>query len=598
MNECSIGIQLHEECHKTNYSKTVEYNNRVISDDIKYLISKRTDVSENSLSDICSFHFQKYVTYYSREQRICCDPLGKHSTKHYRKGKLMEISISLAKESNVELIPGQKLCFRCKGDLMRSKNTFDDGLSLDNEKSEENESCEEIDENKTIADINAELSSIAMSVSPISNTKLSKKQIKRKLEVLADTMKAKILKVGNLEEAPEKQTTKQMNETHLNEILAAVRQRIQESNDPNEKVSLLTVAPMYWSIEKCATYFQVSSYMIRESRKQAKLKGILSKRELHNLEYNLKDKTKQLIIEFYESSEHTRILPGKKDCISIKTANGKEQKQRMLILCNLKELYSNFKVKYPDNKIGFSSFASLRPKWCVLAGSAGTHTVCVCTYHENVKLKLAGLNKSLDYKNVMANAVCDQNSKDCMFHECNNCPGLDALREILEPFITDVVSITFRQWVTVDRSELITITEDADDFCENLCKDIWELTKHECIRQKQAAYLSQLKMSLPQNSIIVIGDFSENYKCIIQESIQVAYFATSQITLHPFVIYYNTPNGLSSKSFCVVSSSLVHNHLSVHSFICSLIPAIKNIIPELKHISYFTDGSAAQYKNR
>ena len=41
-------------------------------------------------------------------------------------------------------------------------------------------------------------------------------------------------------------------------------------------------------------------------------------------------------------------------------------------------------------KIDFSSFADLRPKECVLVGSRDTHSVCVCTIHQNVKLMNIG----------------------------------------------------------------------------------------------------------------------------------------------------------------------------------------------------------------
>ena len=49
-------------------------------------------------------------------------------------------------------------------------------------------------------------------------------------------------------------------------------------------------------------------------------------------------------------------------------------------LCNLQELYTSFKEKYPNVNIEFSEFS--RPKWCVLAGSKMTHSVCVCRSSE------------------------------------------------------------------------------------------------------------------------------------------------------------------------------------------------------------------------
>lgn len=67
--------------------------------------------------------------------------------------------------------------------------------------------------------------------------------------------------------------------------------------------------------------------------------------------------------------------------MSIKDAGGRRHIQKRLVLCNLKELYQNFKDKHPSLKIGFSKFAELRPRYCVLAGASGTHSVCVCTIH-------------------------------------------------------------------------------------------------------------------------------------------------------------------------------------------------------------------------
>ena len=59
-------------------------------------------------------------------------------------------------------------------------------------------------------------------------------------------------------------------------------------------------------------------------------------------------------------------------------------------MSNLKEMYQLFKEKYPDKRIGFSKFADVRPKHCVLAGASGTYSVCVCTIHQTVKLMMVG----------------------------------------------------------------------------------------------------------------------------------------------------------------------------------------------------------------
>ena len=70
-------------------------------------------------------------------------------------------------------------------------------------------------------------------------------------------------------------------------------------------------------------------------------------------------------------------------------------------LCNLQELYTAFKEKYPNVNIGFSKFCALRSKWCVLAASKMTHSVCVCSTHQNVVLLVDAMDWNLTYKDLI-----------------------------------------------------------------------------------------------------------------------------------------------------------------------------------------------------
>ena len=78
-------------------------------------------------------------------------------------------------------------------------------------------------------------------------------------------------------------------------------------------------------------------------------------------------------------------------------------------LPNLIELHSIFKSEYPTRQIGSSTFCSLRSKMCVLPGLSVTHSVCVCTHHQNMILILALLGVSLAELNEFR--VCDIISK-------------------------------------------------------------------------------------------------------------------------------------------------------------------------------------------
>ena len=122
-------------------------------------------------------------------------------------------------------------------------------------------------------------------------------------------------------------------------------------------------------------------------------------------------------------------MSGKKDFVSIAR---RSHMQKRLILSNLKELYAKFKTCYPDIKTCFSNFCSHRPKWCITVGASGTHTVCVCTYHQNVKLMISAVELSKDYHELIDMLVCSGANKNCMIHRCPMCPEDSALVHYLE----------------------------------------------------------------------------------------------------------------------------------------------------------------------
>ena len=114
---------------------------------------------------------------------------------------------------------------------------------------------------------------------------------------------------------------------------------------------------------------------------------------------------------------------GQRDCVSIKNKDGsKEKVQKRLLLVNISEIYANFKAEFSSLKIGFSTFTLLRPKWCMPVHVTGSHHVCVCTYHQNVKLMLNTVNTSLNYKDVLKLCVCSRENSDCILHHCDLSP--------------------------------------------------------------------------------------------------------------------------------------------------------------------------------
>ena len=98
----------------------------------------------------------------------------------------------------------------------------------------------------------------------------------------------------------------------------------------------------------------------------------------------------------------------------------------------------------------------------------------------------------------------------------------------------------------------------------------------------------------------MISNFSENYSFILQDEAQGFHWNNSQATIHPFVVYYTDPSGkLQHLSFVTISDCHHHDTVAVHFYQKCLIEYLKSHLnPPPNKILYFSDGAAAQFKNR
>lgn len=130
--------------------------------------------------------------------------------------------------------------------------------------------------------------------------------------------------------------------------------------------------------------------MAEKSKNLKALKGVLAD-TTSKAGKKLPEITVKKIIDFYNSDYCSRMMPGMKDVVYVKVDGKRSLVQKRLLLFNLKDLYTHYK-ELNAHKVSFSKFAQLRPKECVLAGASGTHSVCVCTIHQNCELMLEAIN--------------------------------------------------------------------------------------------------------------------------------------------------------------------------------------------------------------
>ena len=89
--------------------------------------------------------------------------------------------------------------------------------------------------------------------------------------------------------------------------------------------------------------------------------------------------------------------------------------------------------------------------------------------------------------------VCSLENRNSMFHLCPGCPDRTELSEILMNIfenndfeIDDMVS--YKQWVSTDRTSLITVQCTVNDFIETLTEKIFGLCHHHYIKIQQSSY--------------------------------------------------------------------------------------------------------------
>lgn len=394
------------------------------------------------------------------------------------------------------------------------------------------------------------------------------------------------------------------------EILAQRTEKFHQPGMTNsQKILILTLVRKSWSVRKTAKFFSTTRWMAKNAKKLVDDNGILTSpnpKKCKRLSNNVVD----TVVNFYLNDNNSRELPGKKYFISVKQPDGtRKQLPKRLMYCNLNELFEFFVVKHPEVDIGFSTFAKLRPTQCIFAGASGTHSVCVCIYHENVKLMIDAADISAltvntehhlkKYQDLIDFTICNNPTADCHLGECDQCPGADRLASHLQNVFDQkgIDRIEFYSWTETDRATMKVNVLSSDDFVSDLCERIGKLKIHAFVAQKQSEYLDYRKAHLEPDEFIIQCDFAENYAYVAQNAVQSFHWNNDQCTLHTVVYYYKENGELRHGSIVVLSDDLQHNTVAVYAFQQKIMQHLKENLTPTK-IIYFTDGATQHYKNR
>ena len=301
---------------------------------------------------------------------------------------------------------------------------------------------------------------------------------------------------------------------------------------------------------------------------------------------------------FYERDDISLQQPGKRDTISVKDDNGEKCiKQKRILLTTIKECYEMFSKEYPDMKVKLTKFFELKPPY-ILNYAKMPHNVCICKYHANMDFCVKALfNVTRSFpsssKDLLTRVVCDEDNEKCMRNACSDCADYDIASFVEETILQHPVS--WQKWSDSEgMPTLIKVSGCVKDVLNGIQKEINQFKSHCFVRRSQLYYFEKSREKPDIDTIILQIDFAENYRTLTQDEIQSCHWSHNQVTLFTAIAWLHD----SKHAMIVVSDDLNHGKHAVWVFLRKILNFLKEQYSHATKVKIFSDGCAAQFKNR
>lgn len=308
----------------------------------------------------------------------------------------------------------------------------------------------------------------------------------------------------------------------------------------------------------------------------------------------------KLIEEFYIRDDISRQAPGLRDVISIKSSGMKNHLQKRHLIFTIKEAFAIFKEENPAVQIKLTKFYELRPKH-VLLTSETPHNVCVCKYHANFNYLTEAINKVIpvfpkDGKEILSTMCCDASAEKCMDGSCSQCET--DIYYCLVPLkynSNEITALKWKQWEDSNcRPHIVEVTACLSTALDKLQSLFKHFKLHCFVKREQHKTFENKKLGLHEHEALLQVDFAENYSAVSQDEIQSAHWSHQQITVFTAVAWLGQGK---VHSFAIISDCLSHDKYCVWIFLKKIICYLKQSYG-IEHVSVFSDGCAAQFKNK
>jgi len=163
-----------------------------------------------------------------------------------------------------------------------------------------------------------------------------------------------------------------------------------------------------------------------------------------------------------------------------------------------------------------------------------------------------------------------------------------------------------RQGREIKKLRMMSVNTTRFEFWSYFKDILQEFPIHQFQATWQKEQLKNITSHLPNNQIVMIHDYAEDFTCEMQDEIQSEYFGRNEIAIHVTILYrhktshdrLNDNNIIKEYIFCIFEEN-THDRDSVHHVRKTIINYLKHDLEyQIDFINEFSDGCSAQYKSR
>ena len=120
-------------------------------------------------------------------------------------------------------------------------------------------------------------------------------------------------------------------------------------------------------------------------------------------------------------------------------------------------------------------------------------------------------NDKINHNMLLSRLTYQLPTISCYFKQCSECQNNVNPKRILTELLDSklIHEITYKSWVSTDRTSLETITKSTEEFLEMFMESLDKLLRHDFTAKLQSAFLKSINQGNMNDCILVLANFEE-----------------------------------------------------------------------------------------